>query len=729
MMYLVTNQTTMFDEDLFKIITPEKALENLNKKVIWGLDTETYGFDPYTKDLLSVQIGDLEEQYCIDISTVDIKIFKEFLENPKRLFILHNAKFDLRFFYHHRIVINRVFDTFLAEKLLWLGFPPGMRRMGLNNLCENYLGVELDKSVRANIPNEGLTSRVIKYGCEDVKYLPSLRVILLNRIEEKGLQIAIGIENQFVKVLAYIEYSGFKLDVNKWKEKMRKDSERLENAKNVLDQWVLDYGDEKFIYRDLQGDLFNGFSEVKCNINWNSPKQVIPLFKQLGFNLLVKDKDTGKMKESIEAPVLKAQKYSNRIVEPYLEYAEAFKTVSTYGQSFIDAINPVSGKIHTQFNQIVDTTRMSSGGKDLDTGQDNINFQNIPADKETRSCFIADEGNLLICADYSAQEDFVFAELSQEPQLIQFYNDKTRKRDGHAFVAKLVFREELDDIAEEDVKKERPDLRQKSKAGKFALHYGGNGMTVARNLGLTDKEGTEFEQNYFKAFPGISKYFREVKRRSWNQGYILISAKTRHKSYIYDWEELKQFEKKLDNSFWNEYRKHKTIYDDSEWYGIIPKAKRNITKQILNDFGEGLSMESISSKNYIYYHRNAWGKVIKTYNHSPSISAVYIECVKYYFQRKGIIERSSLNFPVQGTSAQISKIAGIKYFESLINRDLLFTVWMPNMVHDELEVEAPEEIAHIEAIELQKAMEDSAAMFCKSVSLKAVPEIGKHWIH
>ncbi len=157
------------------------------------------------------------------------------------------------------------------------------------------------------------------------------------------------------------------------------------------------------------------------------------------------------------------------MLELYLTYTSQAKLVSTYGQTFIDQINPVTGRIHTQFSQLMTTGRLSCGGKDKFNRIEYVNIQNLPADEETRACFIPEKGNLLIDCDYSAQEDFIFTELSQEPKLIDFYNDTKRKRDGHSFVAKICFPKELDGIEEEEVKHKRPDLRALAKKAKFSI--------------------------------------------------------------------------------------------------------------------------------------------------------------------------------------------------------------------------------------------------------------------
>ena len=109
----------------------------------------------------------------------------------------------------------------------------------------------------------------------------------------------------------------------------------------------------KYIKEDLQGDLFLGFQDkTQCLINWDSPKQVIPLFKSLGFDLLAKDKDTGEWKDSIEAKVIEPQQDKSTIAYLYLQYKAAKKVTSTYGQNVINQINEKSGRLHTNFNQL-----------------------------------------------------------------------------------------------------------------------------------------------------------------------------------------------------------------------------------------------------------------------------------------------------------------------------------------------------------------------------------------
>lgn len=407
MRYYVTGNVEIFESENYQIVTVAESLAVLDHMKIVGLDTETRGFDVFTKDLLTVQLGDINNQVMIDCATIDIQLYKAYIESD-RLFLFWNAKFDLKFLYHQRIVPKNVWDGFLAEKLLYLGYSAGSRRMGLKDAAIHYLDIELDKTVRGEILYKGITERVIIYGCNDVKYLESIRACQLLELEKKELLTALSIENEFVKVLAYIEYSGIRLDVDKWKVKMAKDQAKLDDAIAAINDWIITYSEEdhylkRFVTVNMQGDLFEGFnSDPVCTINWNSSKQLIPLFEHLGYNLRTKDKKTGMMKKSVEAKVLEIQKNVSSILDPYLEYTRCAKLVSTYGQSYLDQINPVTGRIHTNFSQLMDTGRLSCGGKDKSNNLEYVNIQNLPADEATRSSFIPNEGYTLIDCDYTA---------------------------------------------------------------------------------------------------------------------------------------------------------------------------------------------------------------------------------------------------------------------------------------------------------------------------------------
>ena len=664
MIYLVTKQQSLWTSDRYKVISAEEALELLAPLSVVELDTETMGLDPYTKELLTVQLGCAEFQVVIDCTSVDIHLFKEYMENPQRMFLGWNIKFDLKFLYHQRIVPLRVYDGYLAEKLLWLGYPAGMHEMSLKAASINYLGVDMDKSVRGKIIQTGLTEDVIVYAAGDVSYLGKIRDKQLIELEKKGLLKAIDFENEFVKCLAYIEYCGAKLDVDKWKIKMATDLNNLEKYEAELNEWVeeSEYS-SKYCSVNIQGDLFNGFdTKPRCHINWTSSQQVIPLFEELGLNLKVLDKKTKHYKKSVDIKVVEPQASKSPLIPIYIKYKKAAIIVNTFGQKFLNLINPVTGRIHANFNQLgTDTGRLSSTEP---------NLQNLPHDAQTRACFVSDKGNRWISADYSGQESYLMASMANdEAMLDELINGSG---DLHSLTAKMVFQQIPRDMPLKDIKKNFKDLRQEAKGYEFCFNYGGQDSTLIRNYGLDAKRAKEIYENYMSGFAGLRKYqdFRRVDVM--RKGYILLSPITGHKAYIYDYDELKmQMEKQDDPDFWAYYREMK--------------------------------------------------------QENPECDTV--QGVRRLARRKAESEKQSINYPIQAAGALCFKLASIKLFNWLLKNGLLFKVKYCIPVHDEINLEAPDEISEEVADILVKCMVSAGKPFCTRAHLGADVEIGDHWIH
>jgi DNA polymerase I-like protein with 3'-5' exonuclease and polymerase domains len=652
------------DTEEFEHATKDEIWAYFKQKEFIQFDCETLGFDVHTKPLMCVQMGDFENQFVIHPDK--LQEFKIPLE--RRTLIGHNIKFDLKFLYKNDIWPNKVYDTFLAESIIYCGL--NKVRKGLNHVAKRRLNIDLDKSVRDNIWNEGLTRRVIEYSADDVKYLEKIKDAQKKDLDKWELHKALELDNEFVLCLAYIEYCGFRLHKEKWQKKSIKDKETLKERELLLSKFVIDNNLNKYIRQQL--DLFS--TERECVINWGSPKQVVELFEDLKIPVLVKKK--GKMVKSVESKAVEKYEEKFPIIKPYLSYKEAAKVVSTYGDSFIKQINPVTGRIHTNFRQILNTGRLSSGGKNKGTKEEYINLQNIPSDEETRSCFIANKGNKLIISDYTAQEDFVFVELSKEKKLIEFYNDTTKKRDGHSFVAKMCFPKELKDVPEEEVKKVRGDLRDAAKKAKFAIHYGGNGQTIADNINIPVEEGNMIYEAYMEAFPGIKAYFEKCKKAGLKNGYIKFNDITNRISFIEGFEDYKQLQNEINRDFWNKWRDVKLAYE------------------------KGLRIEE--------------------YTHMK-------DKISHFFKIKGNIEKASLNYPVQGTAAEVTKLAAVYFFDWIKKNKYQNIVLIPNDVHDELDAEAPDRLTKEVATNLQECMERAGEVYCKVVKLKAVPTIATDW--
>lgn len=205
-------------------------------------------------------------------------------------------------------------------------------------------------------------------------------------------------------------------------------------------------------------------------------------------------------------------------------------------------------------------------------------------------------------------------------------------------------------------------------------HYGGNGSTIAKNLGLTEEEGFAIEKSYLEGFPGIKSYFDKVIAEMMRNGYILLNPILKHKRFIYNWDEINGLKKEFTQDFWTEYRKEKELDSAKFHEELKPKVRR-------------------------------------------------------YFVEIGKFKRDALNSPIQGTAAMITKLGAMYLFDALEKNDLLFTVKIHNLVHDELLVGCPKYIADSTALLTQKCMEKAGRFFIKVVTLKAKPLIGDHWVH
>src|SRR5574344_19339 len=418
MIYLVTANAELFENDIYKTMSIEESLLLLDSCNVLQLDSETTGRDSRICDILCIQFGSKEKdfQLVVDCSTVNILKYKKILES--KMLVGQNLKFDLQFLYNYGIVPTKIYDTMIVEQLLYLGFPPGSVGFSLHAIAERRLNINIDKTVRGEIIWRGLDSRVIEYSANDVKYLEDIMWSQIQDCKDKECMVGAKLECDFVPAISYLEWCGIKLDEDKWKTKMNNDAKNLSERKKALDSYMITKGFSEFYTINRQGDLFSGFNlDPVCNINWNSSSQVCKVFKKLGFNVTVEDKDTGADKESVLEKHLKGQKgIDDYFLKTYLDYQESSKLCSTYGQGHLNAVNPKTGRIHTVYRQLGTASgRMSCGSKQYNTDLAKLkkispkecsypNMQQLPSDGVTRSCFVSDKGNMFVSCDYSALE-------------------------------------------------------------------------------------------------------------------------------------------------------------------------------------------------------------------------------------------------------------------------------------------------------------------------------------
>ena len=372
----------------------------------------------------------------------------------------------------------------IVEQFLHLGYPSGMMSYSLAAIAERRLGLHLDKSVRGEIIWRGLDTRVIEYAAADVKYLCDIMRSQIEDCRKANGLIGAKLECDAVPAIAYLEWCGIKLDEQKWKQKMLSDVSLRDAAKKALDEYVVSKGDEKYYYIERQGDLFEGFDLTpKCNINWDSPKQVVDYAKHLGFDTSVKDKKSGEDKDSVLEKQLKGQKgIDDEFLNLYFAYKEHQKVCTTYGQGHLDAINPKTGRLHSAWHQLgAASGRMSCGSRQPNTDLAKFkklspsrctyqNLQQLPSDEITRSCFVAPEGYKMVSADFSAEESRLGADIYQDKEFLKEFTEGSK--DTHNMFAWIVYNKECRELGCKDateVKDKAPKWRKKVKG--FELNY------------------------------------------------------------------------------------------------------------------------------------------------------------------------------------------------------------------------------------------------------------------
>lgn len=709
MIYLVSQNRGLFSPEKYKQIEFSEALEILLPLKIVQFDTETMGLDPHTKELLTVQLGNKENQVVFDWTTLGVlekRILKDYFESD-RVFLGWNLMFDLGFLYVNDIWPKHIWDGMIAEKLIFLGFPPvlsvelynelqlpdytpaydkdGILRYyelsySLKAAAERRCKINIDKTVRGKIIDKGLTEEVIVYAAGDVMWLEDIKEEQDKELDRQDLQKAMTFECEFIKSLAYAKHCGVHLDANKWVEKMERDLSRLKKAEDALNKWVVDWeknkmsssvspgepieyvdpnligesdsewllshgyvrypaGDKpnprfpgnrmqaykkrepksKYTVKDLQGNLFEGFNtEPRCIVNWSSSKQVIPLFEELGIQVKTFDKKTKREKKSVEEKLLAPQAKDFSIIPLYLDYQGASKVVSTYGDNWLKAINPKTGRIHVELHSIgTDTARVSSGG-----GVYKLNLQNLPHDEETRACFTAEKGNVWISCDYSGQESAITASVSKDPKMIEILSSGG---DLHSEVAKSCWPDLLGGLTDKEVKEKYKSYRQNAKGVEFGIFYGGDAHTLHANKGFEMKEAERIYNNFMEAFPGIKRYQDYCRRDVMAKGYILMNPVVKHRAHIFDYLVLKK------------------------------------------------TMDKMNDRSFMDYY---WDMK----KNSPYCDTV--QEVKKFNVRKSASERQAINYRIQNRGACCFKLASIKFFNWVVNSNLQNVVLMCAPVHD-----------------------------------------------
>jgi DNA polymerase-1 len=237
--------------------------------------------------------------------------------------------------------------------------------------------------------------------------------------------------------------------------------------------------------------------------NINSTQQLGDiLFNRLGLKATRKTA-TGKASTSEE--VLQELTTEHPLPGLILDWRELVKLKSTYVDSLADLIHPVTGRVHTSFNQTIAATgRLSST---------NPNLQNIPIrtarGRELRKAFVPKEGWKLISADYAQIELRILAALSGDVALKQAFAER---QDVHTATAARVF-----GVSPEQVTR---DQRRKAKEVNYGIPYGVSPFGLAQRLRVPMKEAQALIEQYQRSFPEVTRYLALQVERAREQGYV-----------------------------------------------------------------------------------------------------------------------------------------------------------------------------------------------------------------
>ena len=683
MIYLVSSQQQLFDRDEFMLISVEESLRIMQSWKTVQFDTETDGKEAHINHLLLAQFGsyDGETQIVVDCTTIDINKYKDILEN--KLLIGQNLKFDLQFLYTKGIHPMKVYDLMIVEQFIHLGYPPGSISYSLAAMAERYLGIYLDKSIRGQIRYRGVDSDVIVYGANDVKYMGKIMQLQMKTVKERNAVKGAKIECDFTPVVAYLEWCGIKLDIQKWQDKMKQDQENLKASIKRLNDYCIQKPElKKWVYIDTQGDLFSGYNlEPQFKVDWQK-NEAIKVFQALGFNTKAISKITGKEADSVTEKLLAPQKgIDDEFLKLYFDYQGFYKVTTSFGQGHLNAINPITGRIHTVYRAIGTISgRMSSGSSQPNEDLAKLkripakdctypNMQQLPHDKITRSCFVSEKGNLFCSCDYAAMEARIGADVYDEHKLLDEF--LYGSGDTHAAYAKAVFVDELKDIETKDVKKLRPDLRTKVKSIEFAVQFGSDGTAVAPQLKIPVEEARQLVVNLLNGMTGLKSFKEKWSKFVLENGYMPILPATGHRGYWHDWEHWKDVQASYTKEFWDDYKQ---------------------------------------------YHKGTGDDVCKE--------------VKQHFQAKSKwCDRMSLNLPTQGGGAVVLKEAATALYKWVIDNGYWGKILFVNFTHDEINSEFPEELKDIYPNIVAKTMQDAAAKYYHKLPIPAEPAVETYWVH
>ena len=370
--------------------------------------------------------------------------------------VFHNANFDIKMLWAMGFDVGGpIFDTMLAAKLL-----SSSGRVGLANIAKRYLDIDFSKTEQISDWSGELTDSQLLYAARDALVLLRLRTQLKSELVGADLAKIAKIEFDCVRATAEMEYTGMKLDSIKVDAYYHRVEARRVELRAAL-------------YGYLGG------------INLASPHQLKRSLAQIGVDV---------QRTARRALMQLIDRHPS--ISLLLEYKKLSTLVSVFFQPLPRATSIETGRIHANYWQLgAATGRFSCSSP---------NFQQVPRDAGVRACFVAEESNKLVIADYSQIELRIAAEISEDRRMTEAYQNDA---DLHRLTASLIQGISLDEVTTAQ--------RQAAKAINFGLIFGmgPRGLKYSAKLSydveMTLDEAKTFRNRFFEVYSGIRAWHRK----------------------------------------------------------------------------------------------------------------------------------------------------------------------------------------------------------------------------
>ena len=442
------------------------------------------------KNLMYVFMSvDGENIYYINKNEVDS--IKDIITNEEIKKIGYNLKDDYLAFKPYGLELNNMyFDIAIGEYLI---DSKSSTSYECADIAMKYLTKKINskedllgKGAKAKKFNDLSLEELSTYFGEILNVVYNVYPIMEKTFKDMDMEyLFYDVEMALVEVLGSMEYCGMKVD----KEQL---NELGEKFKGIIT------GLEKEIY-DLAGEEFN----------INSPKQLgVILFEKLELPVIKKTK-TG---YSTNADVLEKLRDKHEIIDKITEYRKIVKLNSTYVEGLSGIINPISGRIHSSFNQTITTTGRISSTEP--------NLQNIPVKtemgREIRKVFIADDNCKLVDADYSQVELRVLAHMSGDEHMIDAFQNNI---DVHSKTASQIFNVDINEVSSLQ--------RSEAKAINFGIVYGKTDFGLSQDLNIPVAKAKAYIESYFDNYSKIKDFMDEAIKNAKDKGYAVTEFNRR----------------------------------------------------------------------------------------------------------------------------------------------------------------------------------------------------------